>query len=119
MSPAVGPTSTTGSERGSPSASVNMDLNKDLTEDSPPSLHPNLSFTDVVAGTTASAPPQTTPASHDMMEDQVGHPPEAWKPIPCSLHFRKVAATAHGSMQASPSAGDKRPFNYVDNLPKG
>ena len=119
ISTAGGPISATGSEQGSPSASVNMDLDEDLAESSPPFLHPNLSFADVVAGTTASTPLQTTPAGYDTMEDQVGRSPEAWKPIPRSLRFRKVAAAGLEPMQASPSAGDKRPFNYVDNLPKG
>ena len=96
-----------------------MDLDEVHAQDATLTPHPRPSFADVVASTTSTAPLHNAPASPAVMEDQASGSPGAWKQVPRTLRFKKAAVTAQEPVQASPNAGDKRPFNYVDNQPRG
>ena len=96
-----------------------MDLDDVYAQDATLTPHPRPSFADVVASTTSTAPLHNAPAGPAVMEDQASGSPGAWKQVPRTLRFKKAAVTAQEPVQASPNAGDKRPFNYIDNQPRG
>ena len=94
--------------------------NVDLDEDSQgvsASIHAPPSFADVVSGAATTAPLEhALPAAQPKQDEQVGHIPQAWKPLPRNLRFKKLQNAPIVGTSEGPSVGNKRPYELASDL---
>ena len=78
----------------------NMDLDEDSQGVS--------AFADVVSGAAATAPLEhALPAAQHEQDEQVGYIPQAWKPLPWNLRFKKLQNAPVVGTSEGPSMGNK------------
>ena len=94
----------------------NMDLDED-SQGVSASIHAPPTFANVVSGAATMAPLEhALPATQHEQDKQVGHIPQAWKPLPRNLRFKKLQNAPVVDTSEGPSVGNKRLYELVSDL---